>query len=63
MYLLTKAVQRKAPLFALGAAVATPGALDPLDRNEINATYFWQGTSVATSVLFVLRMFEKIWFQ
>lgn len=40
VYFLTKTVQRKSPLFALGAVVATPGALDLLDRNGINATPF-----------------------
>ena len=40
VYILTKAVQRKTPLFSLGAVVATPGALDLLDRAGINATPF-----------------------
>jgi hypothetical protein len=40
VYVLTKTVQRKSPLFPLGAVVATPGALDLLDRNGINATPF-----------------------
>lgn len=40
VYFLTKTVQRKTPLFSLGSVVATPGALDLLDRNGINATPF-----------------------
>jgi len=40
VYLLTKTVQRKSPLFRLGAVVATPGALDLLDRAGINVTPF-----------------------
>ena len=40
VYILTKAVQRKTPLFSLGAVVATPGAVDLLDRAGINATPF-----------------------
>jgi hypothetical protein len=40
VYILTKTVQRKTPLFSLGAVVATPGALDLLDRAGINATPF-----------------------
>lgn len=31
-------IDRKHPLFPLGAVVATPGALDLLDRHGINAT-------------------------
>jgi hypothetical protein len=36
----SSAVQRARPLFPLGAVVATPGALDLLDRNGINATTY-----------------------
>jgi hypothetical protein len=31
-------IAKKRPLFPLGSVVATPGALDILDRHEINAT-------------------------
>ena len=39
-HFLTQSVQRQTPLFNLGAVVATPGALDLLNRQGINATPF-----------------------
>ena len=37
VYILTKAVQRKTPLFSLGAVVATLAVLEHFDKHAINA--------------------------
>lgn len=36
---VTNPMQHKTPLFSLGTVVATPGALDLMDRNAVNATH------------------------